>query len=378
MIVFENAGDLDLRALRTFGLSSKAGSDKIGRFGTGLKYATAVIVRAGGTVHFWDGTRYLSTSTVETEFRGQPVKEILLDGEPLPFTTDLGRDWEVWQAFRELYSNALDEGGTVNHAETLSDPEAGNTAISVDLPGFEAIYYTMEEHFIGVDETPLWSDGALEVYPGRSSFVFYRGIAVMKLKEPAAQRYNIKGYLDLTEDRTAKYDWQVRNALVGALIGCDHEAVVQAVCDGRNKFEATLDLSDTGKTPSAQFLGAATKLGASCNPTALAVVRAQLPADGSTATILQKGAPGAECLGVALKIARNAGADLSKAKFVLAEGVPMYTDFDVRGDAVFLSSRTFENQTKMNRAVFNGYSDVVGGDWLATRLIEIFSSEVSS
>ena len=34
MIIFRNAGALDIRAIKTFGLSSKEGQDKIGRFGT--------------------------------------------------------------------------------------------------------------------------------------------------------------------------------------------------------------------------------------------------------------------------------------------------------------------------------------------------------
>ena len=32
-----------------------------------------------------------------------------MNGERLGFTTDLGKTWEMWQIFRELYSNMLDE-----------------------------------------------------------------------------------------------------------------------------------------------------------------------------------------------------------------------------------------------------------------------------
>ena len=369
MIVFRNKGAIDLRALTTFGLSSKAGQDKIGRFGTGLKYATAVIVRNGGKVSFFNGDGWKVTGTREDMFRDQAVMQITFDDADLPFTTDLGRDWEVWMAFRELYSNALDEEGTVSRTDDLPDSDSDETIIAVDLDAFEAIYFSMEEHFIGADEEPVYATDSFEVYRGRSQFVFYRGIAIQKLKYPAAYRYNLKGYVDLTEDRTAKYNWQVQNRIASGILLCTNTDIATAACDQRNEYEASIDFSDVGDKPCEVFLGAAVSLAANCNPTATAIVRAQLPSDGSTATILQKGAPGAEKLSESLGLLRNIGADLSKAKFVLAEGIPIYRDFDVRGDAVFISEDIFEKQDRMNLAVVEGYSGVIGGNWMARQLI---------
>lgn len=369
MIVFRNQGEIDLRALTTFGLSSKAGQDKIGRFGTGLKYATAVIVRNGGTVSFFNGGEWQSTSTREDTFRDQTLTQITFAGSDLPFTTDLGRDWEVWMAFRELYSNALDEGGTVTRADEKPEPEAGETIIAVELDAFEAIYFSMEEHFIGADEDPVYTSDSFDIFKGRSHFVFYRGIAIQKLKYPASYRYNLKGYVDLTEDRTAKYSWQIQNRIASGILSCTDSSVVTSACDQRNEYEASIDFSDVPDKPSDVFLGAAVNLGVNCNPTATAMVRAQLPADGSTCTILQKGAPGSECLSLALQNLRAIGADLSKAKFVLADGIPIYRDFDVRGDAVFLSEDIFSNQDRMNLAAIEGYAGVVGNNWMARCLL---------
>lgn len=370
MIIFRNQGQIDLRALTTFGLSSKSGQDKIGRFGTGLKYATAVIVRNGGSVSFSNGGDWKSTGTREDSFRDQSVTQITFDGSDLPFTTDLGRDWEVWMAFRELYSNALDEGGAVSRADELPNNSGDETVIAVDLDAFEAIYFSMEEHFIGADEEPIYSADGFEVFKGRSRFVFYRGIAIQKLKKPAAYRYNLQGYIDLTEDRTAKYGWQVQNRIASGILACTDVSIASAACDQRNEYEASIDYSDVADKPSEAFLGAAVNLASNCNPTATAVVRAQLPTDGSQATILQKGAPGAETLSESLSVLRAVGADLSKAKFVLAEGIPIYRDFDVRGDAVFLSEDIFDNQDRMNLAVVEGYASVCGGNWLARQVIK--------
>ena len=82
MIHFRNPGAIDLRALTTFGLSSKAGQDKIGRFGTGLKYATAVIARHGGAMTITSGGETVTTGIVADEFRGTPIQQITLDGHP--------------------------------------------------------------------------------------------------------------------------------------------------------------------------------------------------------------------------------------------------------------------------------------------------------
>ena len=370
MILFRNEGAIDLRAIKTFGLSSKSGQDKIGRFGTGLKYATAVIVRNGGTLRIFTDGGWHEISQREDGFRDQIIEQVTMDGIDLPFTTDLGRDWEVWMAFRELYSNALDEGGQVSRSDVSPEAAEGETVIAVEMDAFEAIYFTMEEHFIGSDETPIFSSDDFEVYKGKSHFVFYRGIAVQKLKKPAAYRYNLKGYVDLTEDRTAKYSWQINNKISAAVMACDDAAILESAVDQRNEFEATLDFSDVPHTkPSEAFLGTAVKLGVNSNPTATAIVRSQLPTDTSTATILAKGAPGSESLSAALQTARDIGADLSKAKFVLAEGIPIFRDFDVRGDAVFLSEDIFDKPDRMTLAVIEGYAAIIGGSWMAKRLI---------
>ncbi|WP_299830720.1 hypothetical protein [uncultured Roseobacter sp.] len=368
MIVFKNQGIIDIRALKTFGLSSKANQDKIGRFGTGLKYATAVIMRHGGEVSITAGDQKYTVGRLEEEFRGDPITSLTLDGQPLPFTTELGKDWEVWMAFRELYSNALDEGGDVSRSDEPIEACGDETIISVDLAAFEAIYFSMEEHFIGRDEVPVWKSDSIEVFEGRSLFVFYRGIAIMKLKKPAAHRYNLLGYVDLTEDRTAKYDWIVHSRIAEALAKTDDEKIASAACDGRNEFEAILDFSE--HEGSQTFLGAAVAQGAACNPTASALVRAQLPEEITTATVLSRSQPGGEALSSALNVMRELGADLTKCKFVLAEGISFYGDYDVRNGAIFLNEAIFDNTEKMTVAVIEGFSEVAKGNWMARKLIE--------
>lgn len=43
--------------------------------------------------------------------RGDKSREILINGQGCSITTDIGPKWEAWMAIREIYSNAIDEGG---------------------------------------------------------------------------------------------------------------------------------------------------------------------------------------------------------------------------------------------------------------------------
>ncbi|MGL4811890.1 MAG: hypothetical protein ACRCXM_08940, partial [Beijerinckiaceae bacterium] len=150
---------------------------------------------------------------------------------------------------------------------------------------------------------------------------------------------------------------------------CDQEKIIHAAVDQRNTFEASLDYSSA--TPSDAFIGGAVAIGVNCNPTAMALVRAQLPQDADSFTVISTAHPGGEALRDAVAALRRAGGDLTKVRFVLADGMRFYGDHEVRGDAILLNETIFTKPDRMTLAVFNGYADVVGGDWPVNRLIEL-------
>ena len=69
-VVFKTQGSLDLRAVTTFGINSKPNSQSpIGFFGTGLKYAIAVLVRSGaGITIISDGKKH-TFNLIQDTFR---------------------------------------------------------------------------------------------------------------------------------------------------------------------------------------------------------------------------------------------------------------------------------------------------------------------
>jgi len=210
-IYFHNPGTLDLDTIRLMGVSVKPDSENpIGYFGTGLKFAIATLLRTGHEITLTTaGTEYVFRQRSQS-VRGQDFGIVYMNDEKLGFTTELGKNWKPWMAFRELHSNALDEGGS---SATVC-PEA-DTIIAVSGVGIEEAYRRRSQIFL--ETKPLWTFDNIEVHPGSSNIIFYRGVTALKREKPYAFTYNIKKEMSLTEDRFLKSeflaDWEIREAI---------------------------------------------------------------------------------------------------------------------------------------------------------------------
>src|SRR5690606_17354524 len=112
MLIFSNPGLIDETAITTIAVNAKTGNNPIGVFGTGLKYAIAIILRLGGRVTIYRGLKKLEFGIKTKTIRGKEFDIITMNGRQLGFTTHLGHHWQPWMAYRELWSNARDEEGT--------------------------------------------------------------------------------------------------------------------------------------------------------------------------------------------------------------------------------------------------------------------------
>jgi hypothetical protein len=231
--VFKTPGLIDIRAFTHFGVNSKPNSTSpIGYFGTGLKYAVAVLVRERIPVTLFIGQTEYEFYAKEEEFRDKTFAFVRMRKRrgllskwtyhELPFTTELGKNWELWQVFRELHANTLDESGetVIWTSPQLEGAELGrmiggdNTHIIVYGDKF------IDEGFRKKDEIFL-PDGLkvhetteiVQVLDRPSKAVYYRGLRVHDLKEESKFTYNILTKIDLTEDRTAKSAWQIDSVI---------------------------------------------------------------------------------------------------------------------------------------------------------------------
>lgn len=247
LVIFRNEGLIDPRSIYTFGVSSKDNTNAIGFFGTGLKYAIAVLLRHKQEITIYiDGERYDFT-TEKSRIRNDDFEIVHMNGQPLGFTTELGKTWELWMAFRELYCNTVDEHGIMSVFDPRStytyDIHAGETLVQVRGSEFKAVVDRMDEYFLPKRE-PIFSANGIEAYPGPSEYVYYQGIRAGKLGKFTYFTYNITNKIDLTEDRTIRYMCLV-GAKIASAVGAltDHAAIRTMVTMEDAYYESGLDFS---------------------------------------------------------------------------------------------------------------------------------------
>lgn len=252
-ISFANEGLIDLRAIRVFGACSKETANPIGYFGTGLKYAIAVCLRLGCEITIHRGLDKYSFGISKVRIRVDDFDIVHMrdhqTGETfeLAFTTELGKTWEAWQAFRELWCNTLDEGGDV--VDFQLKPGEGQTVVTV-IGEPMAEWYNKRDHIMLMSSAKWLSEG-VEISHKNSKHAFYRRVRVADLQRPALMTYNIVGHgMDLTEDRSLKYDFLFHSKVAQALMSSEDEQLLDAIIHApKDTYEGGLSFSDCDPGP---------------------------------------------------------------------------------------------------------------------------------
>lgn len=259
MVVFQNDGVLDLHAITTFGASVKEGKNPIGQFGTGLKYAIAVILRHGCGVTITLGGTVYSFGTKVQAIRNQDFSLVCMysgyedsDRQSCGFTTELGKHWELWMAYRELACNCMDEAGKISKESYAIDGTEGRTVICVTGQAFEAVYADRQKYILE-DAPHLTFEELLEVRMVSSKDIHYRNILVGQTQMPALMSYNILRAIDLTEDRTMKYVFMLDGWIVQACLkSTDKDFIRKIVTASTKTFEGNLSFNNS-IDPSEEF-----------------------------------------------------------------------------------------------------------------------------
>jgi hypothetical protein len=231
MLIFRNPGLIPEAAISTLGVNAKLNDNPIGQFGTGLKYGIAIILRLGGKITIYRGLKKLEFGVDDVTIRGQSFKIVTMNGRKLGFTDQLGLNWEPWMAYRELASNAKDEGGTVRVWDSETEPSGlkGETVIYVNCKELDAAHKERGSLFLSTE--PLYTLPGVEVHSGSSEFMFYRGIRVMKLQKKSKYTYNLTNHVSLTEDRTVLYAHMVSLYVAKAITQSPNRSFLTSVLD---------------------------------------------------------------------------------------------------------------------------------------------------
>ena len=232
MISFKNPGLIDLLSITTFGASVKESKNPIGQFGTGLKYAIAVLLRNDCPVYLLVGKDQYVFGMKPQRIRGKEFELVtMMNSETMEetlcgFTTELGKGWELWMAYRELACNCMDEGGAIV-SRSYDDSEEGHTCFQVYGEKFVEIYDDRTKYILEGPASIRTEKLNIRFQP--SQHVYYRSIRVSELQKPAIFEYNIQRTLELTEDRTMKYPHILEELVVKAVCESTDEDFIRAV-----------------------------------------------------------------------------------------------------------------------------------------------------
>lgn len=217
------------------GISAKECKSPIGLYGTGLKYAIAVLLRTGHSVTIQTESDTFNFSLKPLSFRGKDFDQVVCNGKDLPFTTEYGKLWEVWMAYRELVSNTIDEGGL----HFAGDPFDHGTSIVVEGEAIHQCLLNHSKYFVG-DREPVDECHKIRVYQGDGT-IYYRGVRVGAVKD-ALYSYEILEDITLTEDRTIKDPFRI-NSIIGWSYASflKNKELIRHVITCKKRWETDLD-----------------------------------------------------------------------------------------------------------------------------------------
>jgi len=235
-VVFSNPGLISVLDLTTMGDSSKKNNSfKIGKFDSGLKYALAILYRNNVEVKIVSGdtTFTLDSEVLKDSVTGKEKEVLVIVESPKPeyeigegalcsnckgtnygdasnnsihyqcegaycdetyeeylesleirhitgFSPQLGHDWELWMAIRELYSNMKDEGGsmfTCDYFGMITD----NTYIVIHITEeINKILDNFDDYFLPKSAIKIGSYSTLKVFKNTGKYIkiYKQGILI--------------------------------------------------------------------------------------------------------------------------------------------------------------------------------------------------------
>jgi hypothetical protein len=224
-LVIENKGEIVPEALFLMGASTKRNdASKIGMFGTGNKFALAVLLRDNIQVQIYAGQTKYTFLTDQVNLRDQSFSRVLVkEGRksPVPtnFTTEMGLGWDAEGAFRELVSNAYDEEQPAVFTTSHPEGKEGYTRIVLGYSDTVAALHKDFDRLFLFGRKPLEKDpmGHWALYSplGPGFRVYRKGILVYQDQTTkAAFDYELNS-VEISDERKASWsavNWSMAEA----------------------------------------------------------------------------------------------------------------------------------------------------------------------
>lgn len=227
-----NTGHLDVEALTLLGASSKReDSTKIGMFGSGNKYALAYLLRNNYEIAIYSGTSEIVIGKSNKAFRERNFEVITVNGTETSITTDFGKDWQLWQAIRELYCNAMDEGGHCLEYVQHPTPTDGETHFYIRSRAEITNFVGSFDSYFSENRKVLFENeyGKILGKKDKSTLNLYRkGIRCFETDKESIFDYDLAN-ISIDENRLVSYPWMVPSTIWNLIYQCTDKSVIRQV-----------------------------------------------------------------------------------------------------------------------------------------------------
>ena len=248
-LLIQNKGELDVRLISLMGGSTKSNDHtKIGQFGTGLKYAISWLVRNNVQFRLFVGESEVKITSAEQTIGENIFTEIYCNGQSMNITTHYGYQWQAWQALREIWCNAMDEGE--HHKNTIDSRSniigcADKTRFYIEqTKDIADVLEKWDSYFL--DAQPLFENENVAIYPNTTDKLklYKNGVLILDSDyHKSLYNYDLKT-TELNELR--QYQGYHAHDIAEALLQSNKEVIkglLEAVKNKKELMEVRMDWS---------------------------------------------------------------------------------------------------------------------------------------
>lgn len=176
------------------------------------------------------GEQEIAVSTKTETFRDQEFSVIHINGERTSITTQMGKDWKFWQAIREVYCNAIDEGGySLDFVQEIT-PVAGETHFYIDTKKDVLEFVTNFDNYFATKKKVLFEcqHGRILEKSGTEANIYRKGIKCFITNKTSVFDYDFTD-IHIDENRLVSCWWQVEEKIWKLLYACTDKDVIMRV-----------------------------------------------------------------------------------------------------------------------------------------------------
>ena len=240
----KNNGIIDEKSLYLLGASTKRDdSTKIGMFGSGNKYALAFLLRNNYDLSIYAGLEKISISYEVESLLGKEFKSIVVNGRNTGITTEFGKDWELWQAIREIYCNAIDEGGqTMEYVQEVT-PKDNETHFYISTRPEISNFFANYDSYFGDQKEVLFENknGKILKKHDENANIYRRGVKCLNTKKNSIFDYDFPN-IDIDENRLIKHSWTIDEHIWRLFYSCTDKELIKLMLhnDSDNLLEKSI------------------------------------------------------------------------------------------------------------------------------------------